>query len=371
MATLIHVLLVEDDEDDAFLTLRTLERGGFAVDSRRVDEPDAMRDALRAQRWDIVLSDWSMPRFSGLEALRVLRDSAMDTPFIIVSGTVRDDAAVDAMREGARDYLIKGRLERLCAAVSRELHERDGRRALRRAEQTLARTEKLRLLGQAAAGVSHDLCNVLAPIPLLISDTESRIDEGDMDNIRRNLADIRRSFDRTLEILDRLRYYGRPPEESARHAVEIDALVAEAVALAQPRAVERRRPRPVIELQLGAPPPFRGQPAEIVSALVNLLVNAIDALENGGHICVRTGHSDERVWVQIQDDGPGMTAEVQQRVTEPFFTTKGAFGTGLGLAMVRGCVEQHGGTMDLESAAGRGTTFTLSFPRAVDGPTAR
>ena len=371
MATLIHVLLVEDDEDDAFLTVRALERGGYAVVSERVEDADAMRRALLTRAWDIVLSDWSMPRFSGLEALRVLRDSALDTPFMIVSGTVQDAAAVDAMREGARDYLIKGRLERLSAAVDRELRERDDRRALRQAEQTLARTEKLRLLGQAAAGVSHDLCNVLTPIPLLLSASQASLDVGDTVDIRRNLKDIRQVFDRTMEILDRLRYFSKPLAPSAQRAVEMDALLVEAVALAKPRAVERLRPRPVIELQLGAPPKFMGQPAEIMSALVNVLVNAIDAMESGGLIRASTGHSDESVWAQVTDRGPGMSAEVLARLAEPFFTTKGELGTGLGVAMVRGCVERHGGTMEIESEVGRGTSVTLRFPRrsrAVSGP---
>lgn len=367
MESLIHVLLVEDDADDAFLTVRTLERGGYAVASRRVEDADAMQDALHAQPWDVVLSDWSMPRFGGLAALRVLRDSAVDTPFVIVSGTVTEDAAIAAMREGARDYLLKGRLQRLCAVIARELRERDDRRARRQAEQTLVRTEKLRLLGQSTAGIAHDLSNVFAPIPLLISEAEVQAAAGDFAEVRATLADLRRVFDRSMVLLHRIRYISKRTQDVPLQSVEMNQLVEHAIAISRPRASTRRRPMPVIDRQFGVLPVFPGQSAEIVSALVNLLVNAIDALADGGIIRVGTGYNDDSVWVRVTDNGPGMSAEVQRKLAEPFFTTKGEQGTGLGVAMVRGCVDLHGGSMVIESAEGFGTSVTLWFPRAASG----
>ena len=123
---------------------------------------------------------------------------------------------------------------------------------------------------------------------------------------------------------------------------------------------------PYIREELGAPPRFLGQPADIVSALVNLIVNAIDALTSGGTITLRTGKTDRDVWAQVSDDGPGMPPEIERRVFEPYFTTKGDEGTGLGLAMVYACMERHGGSVKLETAPGQGTTFTLSFPLPVE-----
>jgi signal transduction histidine kinase len=100
-----------------------------------------------------------------------------------------------------------------------------------------------------------------------------------------------------------------------------------------------------------------------VSALVNLIVNAIEAM-NGGTITLRTGVGDDGVWVQVSDNGPGMPPDVERRIFEPFFTTKGSEGTGLGLAMVYACMQRQGGTVKVETAEGKGTTFTLSFPKA-------
>jgi signal transduction histidine kinase len=119
-----------------------------------------------------------------------------------------------------------------------------------------------------------------------------------------------------------------------------------------------------IREELGSPPPVRGRSSEIVSALVNLIVNAIDAMRDGGTITLRTGESERGTWVQVADDGPGMPPDVEVRVFEPFFTTKGEAGTGLGLAMVYASMQRHGGSIRLETAPGKGTTFTLWFPRS-------
>ena len=117
--------------------------------------------------------------------------------------------------------------------------------------------------------------------------------------------------------------------------------------------------------ELGAPPLVRGRPADIVSAMVNLIVNAIEAMNGGGTIVLRTGASDNQGWVQVSDDGPGMAPGVESRIFEPFFTTKGDDGTGLGLAMVYACMQRHGGTVKVDTAPGKGTTFTLSFPNVT------
>jgi PAS domain S-box-containing protein len=132
----LRVLIVEDSEDDARLLLRELARGGYEPASERVDTPEAMRLAL-AQKgpWDVVLSDWRMPRFSATEALNTLRKTGSEAPFIIVSGKVGEEAAVEAMRAGAHDYVMKGNLRRLCATVERGLQEAEARRERRRAEE--------------------------------------------------------------------------------------------------------------------------------------------------------------------------------------------------------------------------------------------
>src|SRR5574341_1217348 len=123
MSKLLRILLVEDSEDDALLLLRELKRGGYEPRYERVETPDAMREALANREWDIVISDYVLPSFSGLAALEVLNESGLDLPFIIVSGNIGEDIAVGAMRAGAHDYIIKGNLARLVPAVERELRD--------------------------------------------------------------------------------------------------------------------------------------------------------------------------------------------------------------------------------------------------------
>ena len=137
MSTPLRVLIVEDSDDDAQLLLRHLRKGGYRPDYRRVQSAGAMAEALRASRWDLVLSDNSMPGFNALAALDVLKASGLDLPFIIVSGDIDEITAVGAMKTGAHDYLLKGNLNRLLPVIQRELGEASERSARRNAEAEL------------------------------------------------------------------------------------------------------------------------------------------------------------------------------------------------------------------------------------------
>ncbi len=141
MSETLHVLLVEDSATDAKLVLQALWRPDRPVEHQRVETAEAMREALAVRPWDIVISDWSMPQFSARAALGVLTAARLDLPFVIVSGTVGEEAAVEAMRAGAQDYVLKDRLGRLAPVVERELRERRERMARREAEALLRVSE--------------------------------------------------------------------------------------------------------------------------------------------------------------------------------------------------------------------------------------
>src|SRR5690242_1802314 len=119
----LRVLIVEDSITDVKLVVRALRQTGRSIEWERVEDKEAMRAALETRRWDLVISDWSMPRFSALEALAVVKAMQLDLPFIVVSGTVGEESAVQAMRLGAHDYLLKDKLSRLAPAIERELRE--------------------------------------------------------------------------------------------------------------------------------------------------------------------------------------------------------------------------------------------------------
>lgn len=124
----LKLLLVEDSRDDADLLLRELRRGGYSVTSERVQTPEAMKSALETQTWDLIICDYSMPDFSGLDALRIARSHTLNIPFIFLSGTIGEDTAVAALKQGAQDYVMKDNLKRLLPAVQRELEESARRR---------------------------------------------------------------------------------------------------------------------------------------------------------------------------------------------------------------------------------------------------
>jgi PAS domain S-box-containing protein len=156
----LRVLIVEDSEDDAVLLLRELERGGYEPTYERVDTPEAMAKALATRSWDVVLSDWQMPRFSATGALEMLREMNAKAPFIIVSGKLGEEAAGEAMRVGAHDYVMKGNLTRLCATVKRGLEEAQTRREREQAQEELQRSqERFRSLVMN----SSDMITVFAP----------------------------------------------------------------------------------------------------------------------------------------------------------------------------------------------------------------
>lgn len=137
----LHVLIVEDSEDDAELLLRTLRRGGYTPIYERVQTAEAMQVALHEKTWDIVVSDYSMPKFSAPAALAVLKESGIDIPFIIVSGTIGEETAVAALKAGAHDFMLKGDMPRLIPAMERELREAEMRRAGQQAESALRESE--------------------------------------------------------------------------------------------------------------------------------------------------------------------------------------------------------------------------------------
>ncbi|HQU81897.1 MAG TPA: response regulator, partial [Pyrinomonadaceae bacterium] len=150
---LLKVLLIEDSEDDALILLRHLKRNGYAVEYERIQDGDSMKKILHSNGWELIISDYSMPNFDGLHAISILKESGIDIPFIMISGTIGEEVAVQAMLAGADDYFIKGNIERLCPAIERTLKEAENRRARRRAEKDLAESKKRLQLALNAVGL--------------------------------------------------------------------------------------------------------------------------------------------------------------------------------------------------------------------------
>jgi len=145
MKTVLRILVIEDSEDDALLVLHQIKKGGYDIEYERVETAERMKAALKDKKWDIILSDYKMPCFNGLEALTVLKESGIDIPFIVISGTIGEDVAVETMKAGAHDYIMKNNLQRLFPAIERELRESKSRAERKLLEQKQKQAEQDRL----------------------------------------------------------------------------------------------------------------------------------------------------------------------------------------------------------------------------------
>ena len=201
----LQVLIVEDSEEDADLIVLELKRGGYEPVYRRVDNPADMKRALEEHEWDLVLSDFSMPAFSVPQALNLAQQHREDVPFVIVSATIGEEAAVEAMKAGAHDYILKHRLSRLVPAIQRELRESAVRRERRNLEDQLRHAQKLESLGLLAGGVAHDFNNLLTGILGNASLVIEMV--PDQAGVRGMLHDIIRASERAADLTRQLLAY--------------------------------------------------------------------------------------------------------------------------------------------------------------------
>jgi DNA-binding NtrC family response regulator len=138
----LRVLIIEDSEDDALLIIRELKKGRYNPVCERVETAAAMKKALKEKQWDIILCDYTLPKFNAPSAIAILKETDIDIPIIIVSGTIGEETAIEFMRLGAHDYIMKSKLSRLCPAIARELEDAEVRNKKKQAEETLRESEE-------------------------------------------------------------------------------------------------------------------------------------------------------------------------------------------------------------------------------------
>jgi PAS domain S-box-containing protein len=486
------LLLVEDNQDDADLLERHLRRNGFVPRVTRVETEAEMTAAISAGPPDLVIADYNLPNFSGPAALSIARKSGYDLPFIMMSGAISEETAVESMRAGAQDYVTKQNLARLIPVVERELREASARRSRvaaeralavsearfhhlvdamplgllisqssgrityanasaerllgfgaekvldgsitlgslcssldasfaeleqrateepfeatcttasgdevdvlvgiafldreqqagqrelavfmadlshqKRSEEVLRRTEKLAVAGRLAASIAHEINNPLAAITNCLY----LVQQTGMDEVGRSYLEIaQKELDRVAQItVQTLRFHR---QSSRPGPTETSELVETVLALFESRI---RRQGIHIDRRYRHTSPIFAYEGEVRQVIVNLLGNAIDAMPNGGGISVRTAETHHPstgargLALTVCDSGSGMGEETIRHLFEPFYSTKGVTGTGLGLWVSKEIVDRHHGKITVRSrksidgSPGR-TTFRIFLP--IDG----
>jgi PAS domain S-box-containing protein len=493
MARPLHLLIAEDNPSDAELAVRQLKRDGFEPNWERVQTEEGFRERLRPDL-DLILSDYEMPQFTGIRALELLRESGLDIPFILVSGTIGEDTAVLAMKAGASDYLLKDRLARLGQAVDHALDESRLRRERKQTTEALQlfralvdhsndsfevidpvtarfidvnekglsslgysrpefmalrlfdidatiqvsswpqlvariiadgfvsgegrhrrkdgttfpvefsvkfvkldreylvavvrdiserkemeskffRAQRLESIGSMASGIAHDMNNILAPI--LMSAPLLRMGMS-AENTERTLNAIEKSAQRGADLVRQLLTFGRG-SEGDKQATHPASLVHEMFNIAQ-----QTFPKNISIVENYSPDAWSimGDPTQLHQVLLNLCVNARDAMPGGGTLTIATNNVEfdrssagmtpgakpgPYVVLQVTDTGTGIPPDVVDRIFDPFFTTKEpGKGTGLGLSTVVGIAKSHGGFVNLQTAPGKGSGFQVYLPAMVE-----
>jgi two-component system, cell cycle sensor histidine kinase and response regulator CckA len=367
----LHILHLEDNPNDAKLVQSTLEAGGIACTTTRVQTRDDLISALERGGIDLVLSDFSLAAFDGLSAAALVRSRWAAIPLIIVSGTPGEEGAIDSFKSGATDYVLKEHLSRLVPAVGRALQEVEAAAKCRRLETHLIEAQKIEAIGRLSSGMAHDFSNILAVIVGYNDLITAAL--GQESPLRKYTEEIRQASNRAAGLTRQLLVFSRkqlvqPSIIDPNDAIqELNKLIRRVIDEKISIAIVPGRQTGRVKVDSGY----------LIQVLLNLVFNARDAMPDGGRLAIETKEltldqeyadahpgttSGRYAMLSVADTGTGMTDEVKARLFEAFFTTKPS-GTGLGLASCQTIVQEAGGHIEVESEVGKGTTVKIYLPR--------
>ena len=391
-----RILMLDDDVSNTSLLSNFLNRLGYS-NLRTLNDSTAVFSEVEAFQPDLILLDLMMPGIDGFGILGHLRkneEAENQIPILVLTGSTSPQTKRRAFACGATDLLAKPfdaseisvRIRNLLQSrflrleiqeqnrlLEQRVRERTNQletamKKLQGAQATMLQQERLSAFGEMAGGVVHDFSNTLMAIigysSLLLSDGDARTDEA---TLLEYLAIINTAGKDGANIVGRLRDFYRPRDAGdSFEALDLNEIATQSVALARLRCSQRPSGH-AITFQTDFAPRANaaGNGSELREVLTNLIFNAVDATPRQGVITIRTLERNDEVVLEVRDTGTGMTPEVKQRCLEPFFTTKGEQGTGLGLAMVFGIIQRHQGRMEIDSEPGRGSTFRICLAAAV------
>lgn len=356
----MRALLVDDNPDDRALLTRALQREIPGAIVREVYDEASFEQALEQGGFDIVITDFRMGWIDGVSVLKRIKSRFIDKPVVMFTATANQEDAVEAMRAGLDDYLIKSpkHFARVPVAVQTALQ-------LSKLRTTLRDTERMAMVGRMMATVAHEINNPLESLNGLMYLMAQ--DDALSESTRSLLAASQLELARIAEVVKRT--LGLTRETTSPVRFSLGALCEDLV-----KVYQRRFEANAIQVTTSYPnnSDMEGFPGEMRQVFSNLIVNAIDALQQRGRIWIHLFHS--RNWASpeergmalvIADNGPGIPAEYREHVFEPFFTTKGERGTGLGLWITDALVRKHGGSLRFRSstsARNHGTCFQVFLP---------
>ena len=379
MISPLRILHLEDDPADAELIESTLLAEGVLCTTTCVENRNDFLAALERGGFDLVISDFALPSFDGFSAIAAVRTGWPDLPVILVSGTLGEELAVDSLKSGATDYVLKDHLYRLAPAVRRAMQEVEERHERRRLQAHFIEAQKMEVIGHLVSGVAHDFNNILAVI-IGYSDLITA-DLGSDGPVRKYIEEIRHASERAAGLTRQLLVFGRK-QSVIPVVLDLNDVVIDLEKLLRRLIDANIEMTTVLGKKIGH---VRADAGYLGQVLMNLVVNARDAMPNGGKLAIETTNVklDEEyartqpgatpgdyVMLTVSDTGIGMTDKVKALLFEAFFTTKPlGKGTGLGLATCQTIVHQSGGHIRVSSEVGKGTVFRVYFPsvaQAVD-----
>ena len=367
----LRILLLEDSPLDAELILGRLALEGLDCEPCRVHSRAAYLTALQESPFDLILADFALPGFDGRTALALAREKCPQVPFLFVSGAMGEEVAIEMLKGGATDYVLKDRLERLVPSMRRALREAAERVERLKLEETLRRraeelAEAHRHKDQFLSILSHELRNPLAPLRNALHILRLHAPQDP------TLGEVREIMERQVQQLTRLvddlldvSRIASGKVQLRKERVDLCAVAIQAVETARPLIDKRQH---AISLALPSQPLWlEADPSRLDQVVTNLLNNAAKYTDPGGRIWLSVAREEEAV-LRVRDSGIGIAAEMQPYIFDLYAQAERARehsqgGLGIGLALVRALVELHGGSVRVSSGGiGQGSEFTVRLP---------
>ncbi|MEM8857977.1 MAG: hybrid sensor histidine kinase/response regulator [Chloroflexota bacterium] len=365
----INTLIIEDRPDDIELLLLELDRDGIEYDWWSVETKEGFLKHLTPDI-DIILADYNLPQFSAPEALKLLQESDVDAPFIVVTGSISEEVAVACMKDGAADYLIKDRLSRLGGAIRQALEKRNLERVQKEAEILRIELEKERelreLKSRFVSMVVHDFRNPLASIQISAEILKLKYDRMEAEKIEERFNVILSQTSHLGRLVDEVLLIGSIDAKGNNFSPQLGDLVEFSQSLFDEfvEHVDPSRHNPQFHVN-GEAREIEFDQDLMERVLYNLLSNAVKYSPDGGKISMELSFDPNHAKISVSDDGIGISAKDQKFLFDSFHRASNVGkipGSGLGLAIVKQIAEMHGGQVGCSSEENIGSTFTLDLP---------